>query len=99
MLASGGHVADGAEAKLLTKRFEHRAIAACHRHLKDEPTPRCAVGVRLPERRVHERAFASHEPAEGPWRNDAGGGAGGLRTRCLIHAMDALYQLSYGPKR
>src|SRR4051812_16075766 len=46
----GRRRSDRSEAEMLAERFEHRAITARNRNLEQEPPPRRAVLVGLPER-------------------------------------------------
>ncbi len=43
------------------------------------------------------RQAPGKQKPSGRWTRGLRGGAGGLRTPYLLHAMQALYQLSYSP--
>jgi hypothetical protein len=97
---------DRTEAKESAKRLTDPPVPLGHRELKHESQPRHAVLERGLLRGDDEASFSGDDPAEREANHTPGaeqgwkelGGADADRTRDLVHAMDALYQLSYSPR-
>lgn len=99
-------VLDGAVAEKGAERFEEWQVAPSHRHREDELHSRRAVAIRATLSNGREGSLARDEAAQreaGPsdhfeksWKKLVE--AMGLEPTDLLHAMQALYQLSYAPR-
>jgi hypothetical protein len=101
-----GVVLDRADPEERLERGQERAIARRHRDLEPEPQPGTPIGEILALRPDDEAALTGNdsrqnEPYRSPnliERSYTSVEAMGLEPTNLLHAMQALYQLSYAPR-
>ncbi len=99
-------VAQGSVAQELPERLEQRSVPCGHPDLEDEPKARGAAGEGGELPGDDEASLPGDQSAEEEGLSTFRGGnatesveAMGLEPTDLLHAMQALYQLSYAPAR